>query len=48
LGRYFDPSSKKTQTAANLLSQVQNKMRTLDFPRTDETLAALATAAAGR
>ena len=48
LGRYFDPSSKKTQTAANLLSQVQNKMRTLDIPRTDETLAALATAAAGR
>lgn len=48
LGRYFDPSSKKTQTAASLLSQVQNKMRTLDIPRTDETLAALATAAAGR
>lgn len=48
LGRYFDPSSKKTQTAASLLSQVQNKMRTLDIPRTDETMAALATAAAGR
>ena len=48
LGRYFDPSSRKTQTAANLLSQVQNKMRALDIPRTDETLAALSTAAAGR
>ena len=48
LMRYFAPQSRKTQTAAALLQQVQTKMRTLDVPRVDETLAALSTAAAGR
>ena len=48
LTRYFAPQSRKTQTAASLLQQVQTKMRTLDVPRVDETLAALSTAAAGR
>jgi len=48
LTRYFAPQSRKTQTAAALLQQVQTKMRTLDVPRVDETLAALSTAAAGR
>ena len=48
LTRYFAPQSRKTQTAAALLRQVQTKMRTLDVPRVDETLAALSTAAAGR
>ncbi len=48
LHRYFDASSRKTQTAAALLQQVQAQMRTLQLPRVDETLAALATAAAGR
>jgi len=48
LSRYFDASSRKTQTATALLQQVQVQMRTLEVPRVDETLAALATAAAGR
>jgi uroporphyrin-3 C-methyltransferase len=48
MNRYFDPGSRKTQTAVALLQQVQGQMRTLDIPRVDETLAALATAAAGR
>jgi uroporphyrin-3 C-methyltransferase len=48
LGRYFAPAARKTQTAAALLLQVQGKMRLLDVPRVDETLAALSTAAAGR
>ena len=48
LGRYFDGSSRKTQTAVALLQQVQAQMRSLDIPRIDETLAALSTAAAGR
>ena len=48
LGRYFDPSSRKTQAASSLLQQIQAQMRSTDLPRLDETLAALATAAAGR
>ena len=48
LARYFDASSRKTQTAAALLQQVQTQMKTLELPRVDESLAALATAAAGR
>lgn len=48
LGRYFDGSSRKTQATATLLLQVQAQMRALELPRVDETLAALATAAAGR
>ena len=48
MGRYFDGGSRKTQTALALLQQVQGQMRALDIPRIDETLAALATAAAGR
>lgn len=48
LHKYFDASSRKTQTAAGLLQQVQVQMKTLQLPRVDETLAALATAAAGR
>lgn len=48
LNKYFDASSRKTQGAAALLQQVQGQMKTLQLPRVDETLAALATAAAGR
>jgi uroporphyrin-III C-methyltransferase len=48
LAKYFDASSRKTQSAAALLQQVQAQARTLELPRVDETLAALATAAAGR
>jgi len=48
LNRYFDPGSRKTQLVASTLQQVQTQMKTLQIPRVDETLAALATAAAGR
>lgn len=48
LNKYFDPAARKTQVAATLLQQIQGQMRTLDLPRVDETLTALATAAAGR
>ena len=46
--RYFDGTSRKTQTANTLLIQVQSQMRSLEIPRIDETLTALSTAAAGR
>ena len=48
LSRYFDTSSRKTQAAQVLLQQVQSQIKGLDTPRVDDTLAALATAAAGR
>lgn len=48
LNKYFDPASRKTQQAAGLLQQVQGQMKTAELPRVDDTLAALATAAAGR
>jgi uroporphyrin-3 C-methyltransferase len=48
LTTYFDTSSRKTQGALQLLRQVKDQMRTLQVPRIDETLAALATAAVGR
>jgi len=48
LNKYFDASSRKTKTAAALLQQLQLQMKTLQLPRVDETLATLATAAAGR
>lgn len=48
LKKYFDTQSRKTQAATNLLQQVQLQMRNLQLPRIDDTLAVLATAAAGR
>ena len=48
LHKYFDATSRKTQSTATLLQQVQLQMKTMQLPRVDETLAALATAAAGR
>lgn len=48
LGKYFDASSRRTQAAASILQQVQAQMKAIELPRVDETLAALATAAAGR
>ena len=48
LNTYFDPSSRKTQAAEDLLKQLQGQMKTLELPRVDDTLAALTTAAAGR
>jgi uroporphyrin-3 C-methyltransferase len=44
---YFDAGSRRTQGALQLLRQVKDQMRTLQVPRIDETLAALATAAVG-
>ncbi|MDW5443670.1 uroporphyrinogen-III C-methyltransferase [Polaromonas sp. SM01] len=48
MGKYFDPASRRTQAAMQLLQQVQNQAKSSELPRLDETLAALATAAAGR
>ena len=48
MGKYFDPAARKTQAAIQLLVQVQSQLKTTDLPRIDETMAALATAAAGR
>ena len=48
LGKYFDPASRKTQAANQLLQQVQSQLKTSELPRLDETMAALATAASGR
>ena len=48
LERYFDPKSRRTQLANAILRQVQQQARHTDLPRPDNTLAALATAAAGR
>lgn len=48
LSRYFDPAARRTQVVAGLLQQVQAQLKVIDLPRVDATLAALATAAAGR
>ena len=48
LNKYFDPASRRTQSAATVLQQAQAHMKTAEQPRLDETLSALATAAAGR
>lgn len=48
LGKYFDPASRRTQTAMLLLTQVQSQLKSSELPRLDETMTAIATAAAGR
>lgn len=48
LKKYFQANARKSQAASALLQQVQTQMRTLQLPRIDDTLAVLATAAAGR
>ena len=48
LNKYFDPTSRKTQNAATLLQQATSQLKSVELPRIDDTLAALATAAAGR
>lgn len=48
LNKYFDPSARRTQNALALLQQAQVHMKATEQPRLDETLSALATAAAGR
>jgi len=45
---YFDPGSRKTQSALSLVRLIQSQTHNLELPRVDETLAALATASAGR
>jgi uroporphyrin-3 C-methyltransferase len=48
LHRYFDPGSRRTQSAATQLQQIQAQLRSTDLPRIDESLAALAAVAGGR
>ena len=48
LQKYFQANARKSQTAVALLQQIQVQMRTLQLPRIDDTLAVLATVAAGR
>jgi uroporphyrin-3 C-methyltransferase len=48
LDRYFERGSKRSAAVADLLRQVSAQARQTSVPRPDETLAALATAAAGR
>lgn len=48
MGRYFDPSARKTQAAAGVVQQLQAQLRNVDLPRIDETLALLDATAAGR
>ena len=48
LDRYFERGSKRSAAVADLLQQVSAQARQTSVPRPDETLAALATAAAGR
>lgn len=48
LDRYFDRSSRRVLAAGELIRQVSAQARQTALPRPDETLAALAAAAAGR
>jgi uroporphyrin-3 C-methyltransferase len=48
LKKYFDPDSRRTQQAFAALQQVQGQLKMLELPRVDNTLTALAVAAAGR
>ena len=48
LDRYFDRSSRRVVSASDLLRQVAAQARLVVVPRPDATLAAIATAAAGR
>ena len=48
LDRYFDRNLRRTQLAAELIRQVAAQTRQIGLPRPDNTLAALAAAAAGR
>jgi uroporphyrin-3 C-methyltransferase len=48
LDKYFDLNARRTRAASELLGQTRDQMKALELPRIDDTLAALATAAAGR
>jgi uroporphyrin-3 C-methyltransferase len=46
--KYFEPASRQNRVAIELLEQVRGQLKTSELPRLDETMTALATAAAGR
>ncbi len=48
LDRYFDRSARRVLAAAELVRQVSSQARLVSVPRPDATLAAIATASAGR
>ena len=48
MNQFFDLSNRPGQTAKTLLRQVQGQIRLTNLPRLDGTMAALATASAGR
>jgi len=48
LNHYFDARSRKVSSAIDLVRQVAGQARQVSVPRPDDTLAALAAAAAGR
>ncbi len=48
LDRYFDRDARRTGLASELVKQVAAQARQVTLPRPDDTLAALATASAGR
>lgn len=48
LERYFDRNARRVQTTTELVRQVALQARLITLPRPDDTLAALAAAAAGR
>lgn len=48
LERYFDPGSRRVVATLELLRQVSSQARQVSVPRPDATLAAIATASAGR
>ena len=48
LAQFFDTASRQGHAAQTLMKQVQSQIRQTDIPRLDGSLAALATASAGR
>ncbi len=48
LAKYFDTGSRREQAMASQLQQVQAQVRIAELPRIEDTLAALATASAGK
>lgn len=48
LRKYFDQGSRRTQAVQAQVQQVQAQVRSAELPRIDDTLAALATAGAGK
>ncbi len=46
--RYFEANTRKSQAALALLQEVETQLKQVELPRLDESLAALATASAGR